>query len=295
MKVLLAMDDSAASSIALEEVASRPWPKDCSIEVLTVVEPSYLWTDAEAVANAVQVAEEAVQGAVDLIRAKGLAANGVVLEGSPRTVILDWAKENHPDWIIVGSHGASAVHRFVLGSVAAAILRHAPCSCAIMRAPAGEEGRTGKKVLLATDGSEFSETAARSIAERAWPAGTEVCVLSAVELVLPSTRALLQPPFINSAYFEEARASAMQRAQDAVAHARQILSSTDLEVSESISILIDPPKTVILQEAARWNADLIVVGSHGRSGVDRLFLGSVSEAVAIQAHCSVEVIRAKTT
>lgn len=54
---------------------------------------------------------------------------------------------------------------------------------------------------------------------------------------------------------------------------------------------INGPKNVILDEAANWHADLIVVGSHGRRGLDRFLLGSVSETVAIYAHCSVEVLR----
>jgi hypothetical protein len=75
------------------------------------------------------------------------------------------------------------------------------------------------KVLLATDRSEFSELAAQSIAERSWPVGTEECVLTAVELILPATRALLEPPFIDSAFIESARADAMKRAQDAISQA----------------------------------------------------------------------------
>jgi nucleotide-binding universal stress UspA family protein len=51
------------------------------------------------------------------------------------------------------------------------------------------------------------------------------------------------------------------------------------------------PKAVILDEAGQWGADLIVVGSHGWRGIDRLMMGSVSESVAMHAHCSVEVIR----
>lgn len=153
------------------------------------------------------------------------------------------------------------------------------------------KGPANMKVLLATDGSEFSERAAGSIAERPWPAGSEVRVLSAVELILPATRALLEPPFIDSAFIESARADAMKRSQDAIAHARQILSATALNVSESISVLLGTPKSIILDEAARWGADVIVLGSHGHRGVDRFLLGSVSEAVAMHARCSVEVIR----
>ena len=144
---------------------------------------------------------------------------------------------------------------------------------------------------VATDGSECSDRAARSIAERPWPEGTEVRVLSAVELILPAVRAILEPPFPDTAFIESARGDAMKRSQEAIARAMQILSVPGLNVSESISVLLDKPKTIILDEAAQWGADLIVLGSHGRHGVDRFLLGSVSEAVAMQAGCCVEVIR----
>jgi len=147
------------------------------------------------------------------------------------------------------------------------------------------------KVLLATDGSESSELAAQSIVERPWTKGTEIRVLSAVELILPATRAFLQPPLIHSAFIDCVRVEAMKRAQDAITRSREILSAADLNVSESISVLLETPKTIILDEAAEWGADLIVLGSHGRHGIDRFLLGSVSEAVAMHAGCSVEVIR----
>jgi len=148
-----------------------------------------------------------------------------------------------------------------------------------------------RKILLATDGSEFSARAARSIAERSWPAGTEIQVLSVVELMLNTAQAWLEPPYIENAQLEPLREEAMKRAQNAVAAAVEILSKTFPRVEESISVLLDGPKNVIIDEADKIGADLIVVGSHGHRGVERFMLGSVSEAVALHAHCSVDVIR----
>jgi Universal stress protein family len=58
--------------------------------------------------------------------------------------------------------------------------------------------------------------------------------------------------------------------------------------------LAETPKTIILDEATQWGADLIVLGSHGRRGAERFLMGSISEAVAMHAHCSVEVVRMKS-
>ncbi|MBI4469836.1 MAG: universal stress protein, partial [Acidobacteria bacterium] len=58
------------------------------------------------------------------------------------------------------------------------------------------------------------------------------------------------------------------------------------------SVLEGHPKHVIAEEAEKWGADLIIMGSHGYRGLKRLWLGSVSHAVAAHAHCSVEIVRA---
>ncbi len=291
MKILLAMDTSSASQVALEEVLARSWPADSSFDVVSVVELSHMWTTSEAAQETARQAEQVVEAAAGKLGAKGDPVTGATFSGDPKTVILDRARSTRADFLIVGSHGVSAIARFLLGNVAAAVLRYAPCSVEVVRARATNPGRDNMKVLLATDGSACSQRAARSIIERPWPSRTEIRVLSAVELALPATRALL-PPFLDSAFIESAQAEAMKRSQDAIAQARQILSSaSELNVSESVSVLLEPPKEIILGEAAEWGADLIVLGSHGRQGVDRFLLGSVSEAVAMHAGCSVELIR----
>jgi nucleotide-binding universal stress UspA family protein len=217
-----------------------------------------------------------------------------MLPGDARSVILDRAKETQADLVFVGSNGASGLAKFFLGRVAASVVSHAPCSVETVRTHRSEtEGKLPgvHKILLATDGSEFSERAARSIAERPWPAGTEIEVLSVVELHLGATQALFEPPFVENDQLELQRAQSMKRAEEAVAAAVEILAKAFPKVEESISVLLDGPKTVIINEAERWDADLIVLGSHGHRGIERFLLGSVSEGVALHAKCSVEVIR----
>jgi nucleotide-binding universal stress UspA family protein len=292
MKILLAMDTSPASYAALEETVARPWPADSSFEVLSVVEPSHLWTTSEVAQECALRAGQVVDQAAELLRGKGWQAASTTLQGDPKAVIVDRVRKFGADFLIVGSHGVTAISKFLLGDVAAAVLRYAPCSVEIVRAAAKTDCRGGIKILLATDGFEYSEQAARSIAERPWLAGTEVRVLSAVELVLPTTRVHFEIPFIDSAFMAAARGEAMKRSRDAIARAVEILSSSSaLVVSESISVLWEHPKRIILDEATGWGANLIVLGSHGRHGIDRFLVGSVSEAVAMHAACSVEVIR----
>ena len=90
---------------------------------------------------------------------------------------------------------------------------------------------------------------------------------------------------------EEMRADDMKRTQKAIMEAEETLANAGFKVSEAVLIPLGAPKELILAEAEKWQADLVVVGSHGRRWIKRFLLGSVSEAVAIHANCSVEVIR----
>ena len=90
---------------------------------------------------------------------------------------------------------------------------------------------------------------------------------------------------------EKLKNEAIKRAQEAVMAAEKIIIEGGLTVSGTVAAPPTAPKELILKEANDWGANLIVVGSHGQSGFTRLLLGSVSEAVATLALCSVEVIR----
>jgi nucleotide-binding universal stress UspA family protein len=286
MKILLAIDSSAVSEVALNEVAVRPWPPGTTVEVLSVVDPSHILHVPQLVEEVTQRTEELVQRAAERLRSCGMDPTPLVLSGDPKSVIVDRAGHMNADFVVVGSHGFKGVSRLLLGSVARAVVRFSPCSVEVVRSSVREKGQRGMKVLLATDGSDCSASAAWSIAKRPWPTGTEIRGLSVVELAVP----LFQVPYPTST-MEALRAEAMQRSQDAIMTAEQILTDASFQTSGTVSVLFDSPKTIILDEASRWGADLIVVGSHGRRGINRLLLGSVSESVAMLADCSVEVIR----
>jgi nucleotide-binding universal stress UspA family protein len=160
----------------------------------------------------------------------------------------------------------------MLGSVARVVVTFAPCTVQIVRDVEGDRAHTlhsGRRVLLATDGSETSAAAARALAGRPWPEASEFRIVSVEE-----------PWAIKSSRMDP---------QEAITNAEQVLASAGLKATGAV--LSGKAKEVILEEARNWNADLIVVGSHGRRGFKRFLLGSVSEAVAMDAHCSVVVVR----
>lgn len=197
---------------------------------------------------------------------------------------------------MAGSHGHSAIGRFLLGSVAQGILRTTPCSVEIVRLPSGQKVPCSHpmKILLATDGSECSILAARSIAVRPWPEGTVFKVMSVEELVVVldgQVAGYTLFPIYPASLLEELTTQARDRASSGKEAAKKVLCRAGLNVQNDQAMPLGEPRTAILDAAKTWGADLIVLGSHGRRGLDRFLLGSVSEAVATHAHCSVEVIR----
>ena len=140
-------------------------------------------------------------------------------------------------------------------------------------------------ILLATDGSHFSDAAAQNIAKLFRPLDNEVRVLTVVE---PITTAVI--PQMSPGYYPELEGQKPE-AKALVERTAKTLAEAGFKVS--MSVLTGDAKTVILDEAADWGADLIVVGSHGRKGMGRFLLGSVSEAVARHSACSVEIVRGK--
>lgn len=143
------------------------------------------------------------------------------------------------------------------------------------------------KILLATDGSECSEAAVREVTERPWPSGSEALVISVFEPVfIPTPETWMLPP----AYYDDIEKMGEDRARHALDNALSMLS-INRELKSSGEVKRGIAKQVILDEAERWGANLIVLGSHGYRGWDRFLLGSVSQSVASHAKCSVEIVR----
>ncbi|NOT60204.1 MAG: universal stress protein [Acidobacteria bacterium] len=147
------------------------------------------------------------------------------------------------------------------------------------------------KVLVAVDGSESSKAAVASVAARPWPAGTEIKILAVAELhIMPTPEFGMLP----ASYYEQAAEAAHELAAAAIKSAADIIQQrTTAGLTVSTDTKTGFAKSVILDEAERWGADLVVVGSHGYKGVQRFLLGSVSAAIAAHAPCSVEIVRVK--
>lgn len=145
------------------------------------------------------------------------------------------------------------------------------------------------KVLLAVDGSDCSLAAVKEVITRQWPKGTEVKILAVVHTRWPS---MSDPLLISEAVYLELmeRKRLHELVEGTAAEVRRSKAGKKLRIE---TMVVDgSPKEVIVEEAERWGADLILVGSHGYGSVKRFMLGSVSQAVATHAPCSVEIVRA---
>jgi nucleotide-binding universal stress UspA family protein len=141
------------------------------------------------------------------------------------------------------------------------------------------------KVLLAIDSSRFSETATQTLIAQVRPRGTEVRVLHVIELYpLFSAGKQLAPEIAVASEEHRHHADAL------VARTAKALRDAGFD-RVTTAVGQGDPKVVVLDTAAKWNADLIVLGSHGEKDWTRFLMGSVSEAVVRHAQCSVQVVR----
>lgn len=143
------------------------------------------------------------------------------------------------------------------------------------------------KILLATDGSKFSEAAAQALASQVNSQDAQVLILQAVEPLAIST-----PPQMATGYapeLTEKREQQLNEAKASVAAASKALQAVGFAVTTRV--VEADPRTAILDVAEESGTDLIVMGSHGRRGLKKFLLGSVAESVARHAHCSVLIVR----
>jgi nucleotide-binding universal stress UspA family protein len=140
------------------------------------------------------------------------------------------------------------------------------------------------KLLLAIDGSSFSRPPVRAAVSRPWPAGSVVRVLTVVQTPLS-----VPPEAVLAASFTETVEALRRQAEATLQDTRETVANSGLPVETSIRE--GDAGRQIVEEAKEWGADLVLMGSHGRTGLTRVLMGSVAQHVVSHAPCSVEVVR----
>lgn len=142
------------------------------------------------------------------------------------------------------------------------------------------------KILLAIDGSKFSEATIQAVLKQTAAKDTEVSVLHVVEPLRVNVGDETRMYFTD---IETVRQAQLKQAELLVARTAEVLRPAGFKVTTLVEE--GDPVTKIIDRAAAWEADLIVLGSHGLKGFERVLLGSVSEGVARHAPCTVEIVR----
>ena len=143
------------------------------------------------------------------------------------------------------------------------------------------------RILLPVDDSPYSQEAVRALVTQFQTRGAEVRVLHVIEQVRTFLTSGMVPEIaIDNAQIEAER---LKESTSLVASTAQKLRNAGFATTEAVER--GDAKNVILDHAEKWAADLIIVGSHGLKGMSRFLLGSVSDAVARHAACSVQIVR----
>ena len=282
MKILLLYDGSANSAAIFEDLDRAGLPEAAEAVVLTAVDIDERRDPAATTLNAArQVAEQGTRYVLEHFPQWNVRP--VAVEAEPPSSILEWAHNWSPDLMIAGPHGRSPLRRIFLGSISLAVAQQAECSVRIVRP--GSAGRKGPiHLILGTDGSPSAELAIQEVARRSWPSDTEVHVVAAHDLETSRDEDTLA-----SAGMLRRPQTGQQRLETAAQRAAEELTRAGLKTS--MAVPDGDPCHCLLTEAEKHHADAIIVGARGLSRIATLFLGSISNRIVKQAHCTVEIIR----
>ncbi len=289
MKILLATDGSPSAKHAEDLVAAIGWPQGTEIDVLWVDQFSDSEIDlsprryAEAHALILHAIEEQLAELVQKLDSTGRTVRARVIVGRPASVIVDEAEQLGSELVVIGSHNHGSLASFILGSVSAEVVDHAPCPVLVAR-----RSHLGP-IVLGLDGSAGAQQAEELVG--AWPflAREHVRVVSVSRLV----------PWYGSGAGMGAPVSGevLQELIDAEQAESQRLATEGAArlarrgVVASALVQLGTPAQGLLEAITSTNAELVVVGSHGNTGLTRVLLGSVARSVLHQAPCSVLIVR----
>ncbi|TVP81814.1 universal stress protein [Thioalkalivibrio sp.] len=269
--IVLATDGSEYSAAA--EVAALEMARRCNARLLVtrvvLTNPEYEALVPDRVQQAEKEAQKYIDKLAEKAKAEGVHAETVLRQGTdPYHEVVRVANEKHADVIVIGRRTRSDLARLMVGDSTAKVIGLATCSVLVV--PRGTS-MPEKGLLVATDGSRLGDAAAysavRLVAKCSLP-------LTVITVVAPD--------------------SGPETKSDSQAVVDRVKTAATKEQIEIDALLEEGrrPDEIIIETAKRKGADMIVVGSHGRTGLGRLLMGSVSERVIGKATCPVLVVKA---
>lgn len=309
MKILIGYDGSECANAAVEDLRRAGLPPTGEMVVLSVAE---VWPHLPVAAGGIRPELDAwmapaLENARDLSELELKRAHEVAARGAdrlrstfPRWTVKGEAVADAPNWalvkradawkpdvIVVGSHGRSALGRFVLGSISHSLLTHARGSVRIGRERPQPHLHSGPtRLIVGFDGSSGADAAISAVAARDWHAGSEARVIAVIDTSISTA---LPVEGFEAGWLPVRYENPQQWVSHAAKHVSLRLQESGLTAVPQVCV--GNPKKVLVEEAQKWDADCIFVGAKGLSRLERFLLGSVSLSVATHAPCSVEVVR----
>lgn len=290
--ILVATDLSPAADDAICEADRRARALDAPLAVCLAL------PDPAPSAPLFPPVHQAVDVALPALRERAMVALGTrvaaltgrttaelqidILIGTPHVEIVELAERLGAQLLVVGSHGASGLTHALLGNVAERVMRHAPCPVLVTRPSHGSD-----RILVATDFSPAAETAVAVAVSEARRDARPLTIFHSVQ-VMPVPVALDAGQTF-AFPLEPTPPDVLARLdQDVCVQLIECLDGYGLD--GDCMVLHGPAIATIVETARTIDADLIVVGTIGRSGLKRFLVGSVAEGVVRQAPCSVLVV-----
>jgi nucleotide-binding universal stress UspA family protein len=204
----------------------------------------------------------------------------LICEGDPADVLLDTVRGNHADLVVLGTYGRRGLKRMLMGSVTAEVISRSPVDVLVVKRPCPDCTGAFRSILVPFDGSAFSARALTQACRLAKLDGARVTALYAI----PRYEEMVD--FFRS---EGIRNSLAREGEKILAEAGRIATAEGVPLETEI---VDGPAAErIVEQAAKGEADLIAMGSHGYRGVNRALLGSTAERVITSAGCPVLVVK----
>ena len=287
MKIVLAIDGSSHSTDAVHGLAHFAPPDELTlVHALTLPDLDHPMIPPELRDQVIQEIEGSLRlkGEKILKRARSevpadfQSVQQVHQIGSPAQVILETAQSGQSDLIILGARGLGPVKELVLGSVSHRVVLHAPCSVLVMKSGVSKI----RRILLPAEGEKDAEVALKFLARHPFRGPVQIEVMT----VWPQPQVPWPITLGQSNLLEEGALDHAQKRLDLITKQLEALS-----YQHATSVGLGNPAYAILEQAQATNPDLIVVGSHGRKGLSRFLIGSISHAVLHRAPCPVLIVR----
>lgn len=279
-KILVAIDGSASGMHALKESFKFADGEKSWITVTSVI-PRYegdlsLVGLGDTLSAMKRPCTDVLRKAEAIARAEGALIKTVCEEGEIYSRIIDLSDAEHCDLIVMGRRGLRRLEKVLMGSVTARVVGHSQKDVLIVPS----DGQIGwERILIATDGSQFSKAASEKAIGLAKSYGGRLVVVSVVDV----------PPEL----YGESADAVEGLIKKAKGYTEDTKRQAETEGVQSEVFVREGEAFKIITDLARdEKMDLIVIGSHGRTGLKRLLMGSVTEKVIGHAACPVLVVKA---